>query len=147
MKHGFVIVLLLYAANLAHGDTCQAASSLPDGQTKIGSGSATVHYDGITTAKGGQAVYVKIKNENVLGVAYELTIVENVSPGVEICTYKALLPPRTSAILSGALFADPPIPWKVTVSVGEQSDAGVLTYEVYSQTDSKNTSKNKSKKK
>lgn len=111
---------------------CQTAASIPAGQTKLGGGSATAHYDGTTSVKGGQAVYVKLKNENVLGVSYELTVALDATPVVANCTYKAILPPKTTAILSGAIFAEPPIAWKVTVAVGSESDAGVLTYEVYS---------------
>lgn len=111
---------------------CETPSSIPTGHKKLGGGSATVHYDGTARFKGGQSVYVKIKNENVLGVSYTLTIAPDATPEVPTCTYKASLPPRTTAILSGALFGEPPISWKVTVAVGDESDAGVLTYEVYS---------------
>src|ERR1041385_2417007 len=124
---------------------CQAVSSLPSGESRIGGGSATVNSEGVTTASGGQAVYVKVKNANVLGVAYTLTIARDVTPGSEVCTYGALLPPGSSAILSGAFFADPPIGWKITVAVAEQSDAGVLTYDVYSQTGSSRNSRKQSK--
>jgi hypothetical protein len=111
---------------------CDSPSSIPTGHKKLGSGSATVHYDGTTRLKGGQSVYVKIKNDNVLGVSYTLTISPDAKPEAPVCTYKALIPPRTTVILSGALFAEPPISWKITVAVGDESDAGVLTYEVYS---------------
>ena len=131
----FVILLpLLFAMGntLAFAQTCEVASSIPSEHKKLGSGSATVHYDGTARIKGGQAVYVKIKNENVLGVSYTLTIEEDSNPPVANCSYKAILPPKAAMILSGALFADPPIAWKITVAVGDESDAGVLTFEVYS---------------
>jgi hypothetical protein len=118
--------------NLVFAQDCQTATSIPDGQKKLGGGTATADYDGTTEVQGGQAVYVRIKNDNALGVSYYLTIVYNASPPVSNCTYKALLPPQTSAILSGSLFKDPPIAWKITVAVGPESDAGTLTYEVYS---------------
>ena len=122
---------------LSHGmsfaDSCQVATSIPSDLKSVGSGSATAERDGVTTIRGGQAVYVRIKNANVLGVVYKLTIEQNTSPAVPNCTYKAILPPGTSVILWGSLFAEPPIGWKITVAVGEESDAGVLTYEVFSQ--------------
>jgi hypothetical protein len=86
----------------------------------------------VTTVKGDQAVYVKVTNQNVLGVSYTVTIAQNTTPTNEICSYSAILLPKTSVILSGALFREPPIGWKITVSVGDESDAGVLTYVIYS---------------
>ena len=126
---------------------CQVATSIPADLQKVGSGSATAQTDGVTTVRGGQAVYVSIKNVNVLGVAYNLTIEQDTTPPVPNCAYKALLPPQTSVILWGAIFADPPISWKITVSVGEESDAGVLTYEIYSQAGGANNRNKKKKKK
>lgn len=125
---GFVSTI----STLSFAQNCETAASVPADQTKLGGGTATAHYDGNTSVKGGQAVYVKIRNENILGVSYELTVAQDTKPVVVNCTYKAVLPPKTSAILSGALFAEPPIAWKITVAVGSESDAGVLTYEVYS---------------
>jgi hypothetical protein len=133
-KHLLLLVFVFFglASTVAFAQTCETAKSIPTGHDKLGGGSATADYDGITKVKGGQSVYVKIKNENVLGVSYTLTIVEDTSPENPICTYKAILPPHGSVILYGALFAEPPIAWKITVAVGPESDAGVLTYEVYS---------------
>jgi hypothetical protein len=111
---------------------CQTVTSIPPGQKKLSGGTATADYDGTTEVQGGQTVFVKIKNENVLGVSYSLTIVYKGVPPVPNCTYKALLPPRASAILSGSLFNDPPVAWRVTVAVGSESDAGTLAYEIYS---------------
>jgi hypothetical protein len=104
--------------------------TIPSGQKQIGSGTATAEYDGVTTAKGDQKVYLQLKNANVLGVGYSISLAQDTIPVNEICSYQALLPPQTSVILSGALFAQPPIGWKATVSV--QSDAGVITYTLYS---------------
>ena len=133
MKNRFLLALtLLSASTIGFAQNCEPAKSIPSGQPRVGGGTATAHYDGTTAFKGGQAVYVRVKNENVLGVAYELTIAQDTKPVVVNCTYKAILPPKTTAILSGSLFADPPISWKVTVAVGSESDAGVLTYEIYS---------------
>lgn len=111
---------------------CQTATSVPSGHKRLSDGTATVHYDATSRVKGGQSVYVKIKNENALGVSYEVTISEDATPEVPNCTYKAVLLPKTSAIFWGAVFAAPPIAWKVTVAVGSESGAGVLTYEIYS---------------
>ena len=68
----------------------------------------------------------------MLGVAYELTISPNSTPDTTICSYKAILAPRASAILWGSRFGEPPLGWKVNVSVGSESDTGVLGYAVYS---------------
>jgi hypothetical protein len=134
MRYVFLFLLAngLLCTGPVHAQNCQAEDSVPAGQKRLGGGSATADYDGITKVKGGQSVHVKIKNENLVGVSYSIKVVADGSPEVPICTYKALLPARTSAILSGAQFADPPISWKVVVSVGSESDAGVLTYEVFS---------------
>jgi hypothetical protein len=130
-----LIFLFLGLASLpAFSQTCETATSIPSGLKKLGAGSSTVDYESNTAVKGGQSVYVKIKNENVLGVSYILTIREDAKPGRTNCSYKAILPPRTSVILYGAVFANPPIAWKVTVAIGSESSAGVLTYEVYSAT-------------
>jgi len=134
MRRCFLLLLVLgwvaYIPTFAQN--CQTASSVPSDQPKVGGGTATSDYDGTTKFKGGQAVYVKVTNANVLGVTYELTIAHDTTPGVVVCTYKAVLTPKASSVLWGALFAEPPIRWKVTVAIGSESDAGVLTYEVYS---------------
>lgn len=127
-----ILITLSAIGGSALAQNCETANSVPADHRRLGSGSATVDYKGITLVKGGQSVYVKIKNENLLGVSYVLTIEEDVKPPSTNCTYKAVLPPRTTVILSGALFANPPISWKVTVEIGDESDAGVLTYDVYS---------------
>ncbi len=130
-----LLAMLIIAGSVggtALAQSCETASAVPADHQKVGSGSATVDYKGTTPVKGGQSVYVKIKNANVLGVSYVLTIEEDVRPPVTICTYNALLPPQATVVLSGALFAEPPISWKVTVEIGDESDAGVLTYDVYS---------------
>jgi|SRR5579864_3382231 len=139
LRRRFVMERIFYAlafwgcsTALSVAQNCEVATAIPQNQTRVASGSATVHYDGTSKLKGGQAVYVKIKNENVLGVSYLLNVSQDTSPEVSICTYKAVLLPKTSVILWGAVFANPPISWKVTVTVGEESDAGALTYEVYS---------------
>jgi hypothetical protein len=134
MKTCVILLPLLLAGYSAStlAQSCATSSSIPSGHKKLGGGSATVHYDGTARVKGGQAVYVKIKNENVLGVSYILTVEEDGKPPVANCSYKAILLPKTTVILSGALFTEPPIAWKVTVAVGDESDAGVLTFEVYS---------------
>jgi hypothetical protein len=130
-----VLAILVIAGGVgptALAQSCEVAKSVPADHRSLGSGSATVHYKGTTSVRGGQSVYVKIKNENVLGVSYILTIENDIQPPVTICTYNAVLPPRATVLLSGALFADPPVSWKVTVEIGDESDAGVLTYDVYS---------------
>jgi hypothetical protein len=134
MKTFLLFLLVVGAAIASFAGTCEVASNIPSEMSKVGAGSATAHYDGITSVKGGQAAYVKIKNENALGVSYELTVAQDSKPTNVICTYKALLTPKTSVILWGSLFAEPPVAWKITVGVGPESDAGVLTYEVYSKT-------------
>ena len=49
-------------------------------------------------------------------------VAEDTTPLVTNCTYKALLPPRTSAVIWGALFAEPPIEWKITLVAGAESE-------------------------
>jgi hypothetical protein len=127
-----LLFLLLGGLSLGFSQNCQTASSIPSDLAKVASGTATADYDGTSSIKGGQAVYVRVKNENALGVSYEVVVAEDTKPVVTNCTYKALLPPKTSAVIWGALFAEPPVGWKITVSVGPESDAGVLGYEVYS---------------
>lgn len=126
------IILLAISPSTGHATNCTIAASLPTNQQQIGSGSAIAGSDGVTTVKGDQAVYVNVTNQNVLGVSYTVTIAQNTIPTNEICFYSAILLPKTSVILSGALFGEPPIGWKITVSVGDESDAGVLTYVIYS---------------
>jgi hypothetical protein len=131
-----ICLLLLLIVGLSDlgvfAQDCGTEASIPDSNKKIGSGTATAHYEGVTSIKGGQAVYVKITNANALGVSYILAIEEDAKPTVSNCTYKALLVPKGSVILSGAVFGEPPIAWKIRVAVGPESDAGVLGYEVYS---------------
>jgi len=135
MRPTFLLLFLLggtSAGICAHAQNCTAVAAVPADQSDLGGGTATAHYDGTTTFSGGQAAYVSIKNENVLGVAYELTIARNTTPGSEVCKYKAILPPRTHVVLWGSFVGEPPLGWKITVAVGSESDAGVLTYRVYS---------------
>jgi hypothetical protein len=126
----YVLLLSLVLGGILNSavfaQNCQTATSIPAGHKKLGGGSATAHYDGTTA--------VKLKNDNVLGVSYVLTIEPDATPEVPNCTYKAILLPGKSAILFGSLFAEPPVAWKVIVAIGPESDAGVLTYEVYSAT-------------
>jgi hypothetical protein len=128
-------ITLFWLVGPTFAQNCQNASSVPADQVKVAAGTATAHYEGTTTFRGGQAVYVKVKNENVLGVSYELKIVRDLTPEVIECTYKAILLPKATAILWDATFAQPPVSWKVSVAVGEESDAGVLTYQAYSKTE------------
>jgi hypothetical protein len=125
-----IAAITLSHTTLARASTCTVEQAIPSGQKQIGAGTATAEYDGVTTAKGDQKVYLQLKNANVLGVQYSISLATDTTPVNEICSYQALLPPQTSVILSGALFAEPPIGWKTTVSV--QSDAGVVTYTLYS---------------
>jgi hypothetical protein len=135
MKRMTLLTLLLLG--MSHSPVlaqdCQIENSIPSNLKIVGLGSATAETEGATSVKGGQGVYVKIKNVNVLGVSYNLTIEQDTTPPIPICTFKALLLPQKTVILSGALFGNPPIGWKISVAVGEESDAGVLTYDVYSQ--------------
>ena len=131
-KLSWAIFLLVFAPLGANAANCTVETALPQNQQQIGSGSAIAGRDGVTTAKGDQVVYVKVTNQNVLGVSYTVSIAPDATPPTEICSYSAILLPKTTVILSGALFAQPPIGWKVTVSVGDESDAGVLTYTVHS---------------
>jgi hypothetical protein len=127
-----LVLLLIILSIRAHASNCTVQSSIPTKQQQIGTGSATAGSDGVTTVNGDQAIYVKLKNANILGVSYTVTIARNSTPTDVICSYTAILPPQGSVILSGAVFAPPPIGWKITVSVGDESDAGVLAYGVFS---------------
>jgi hypothetical protein len=129
-----ILLISLYTFTSVHlcAQSCTVEKSIPAKHPKVGSGSATIGSDGITVIKGGQAVYVAIRNNNVLGVAYVLTIERDTKPPSAKCSYNALLPPRGGVILSNSLFAKTPLSWRVSVSVGDESDAGVLTYMVYS---------------
>src|SRR5215472_11298865 len=131
MKRRLTFILFLGTCSTiaTYAQNCQTATSIPSDSKSLGGGSATVQYDGTTKIKGGQSVYVQIKNENVLGVSYTLSIEKDDKPPITSCTYKALIPPRASVILWGSLFDDPPITWNITVSIGDESDAGVLTYQ------------------
>ncbi len=46
------------------------------------------------------------------------------------------LPPKPTGIYRGSYFGEPPLGWKITVGVGDESDAGVLTYQIYSESPS-----------
>ena len=142
----FLLLLFSLVPGAVFASSCTVETSIPASQKQIGTGSATADYDGNTTVVGDQKVYVKVTNRNVLGVSYAVTIAQNTTPLNVICSYNALLPPQTSVILSGALFADPPIGWKITVAVGSESDAGVLTYTVHSAVPPTSTSTNHSPK-
>lgn len=131
-KLSWALLLLVFTPHKAYATNCNVENAIPQNQQQIGTGSAIAGRDGVTTARGDQAVYVKVTNQNVLGVSYTVTIAQNTTPTNEICSYSAILLPKTSVILSGSLFAQPPIGWKVTVSVGDESDAGVLTYTIHS---------------
>jgi CDP-diacylglycerol pyrophosphatase len=127
-----VLVAVVFSAGPAQAANCNVEQNIPANQQQIGSGSATAGSDGDTTVTGDQAVYVQVKNVNVLGASYTVTIARDTTPVDVICSYTAILLPQTSVILSGAVFASPPIGWKITVSVGDESDAAVLTYTVSS---------------
>lgn len=133
--HEFLVALAItamFSTGRANAANCSVEQSVPSNQSQIGAGSATAGSDGVTMVTGDQAVYVQIKNVNVLGAAYTVTIARNTTPVDVICTYTAILLPQTSVIVSGAVFASPPVGWKITVSVGDESDAAVLTYTVFS---------------
>jgi hypothetical protein len=138
-----VFVLFVCFSRIATASMCDVAKAIPTGQQQIGSGTATADYDGVTTVKGDQRVYLKLTNQNLLGVSYTVTIAQDTIPSNAICTYSAILLPRATVILSGSLFAEPPIGWKTTVSIGSESDAGVLTYILYSAASTSRSSSSK----
>ncbi|WP_348261770.1 hypothetical protein P8935_18445 [Telmatobacter sp. DSM 110680] len=129
-----VLITLLAAVSVgfspskALASTCEVEKTIPQNQVVNGSGSATAEYDGVTSVNSGQGIYVTLPNQNLLGVSYELTVAENSNPDKEICTDKAISLPKTSVPLSGAIFGEPPIGWKVAVAIGAESDGGVITY-------------------
>src|SRR5260370_24524847 len=103
--------------------SCQIETSVPARMRKVGSGSATVHYDGKAEVKGGQKIFVRIRNENLLGASYILTIADNSTPPSAPCNYKAILPPKTTVLLSDSLFAKTPIGWRTNLSIGPETDS------------------------
>jgi hypothetical protein len=60
--------LVLWAWTAALGQNCETAQFVPTGYQRLGGGTATADYSGNTSVKGGQATYVKIRNENALGI-------------------------------------------------------------------------------
>lgn len=132
-KYSFLFMFAAMMSTVrAQASNCNVEATVPANQVQIGTGSATAGSDGVTTARGDQKIFVRVKNVNVLGVSYTVTIARNSTPVDVICTYSAILLPQTLVILSGAVFATPPVGWKITVSVGDESDAGVLTYGLFS---------------
>lgn len=125
-------LVALSIPGLMQGQSCTVEKAVPPKHPQVGSGSATVGSDGRSSVTGGQAVYVAIKNNNVLGVSYNLRIEHASHPPSASCSYNAVLVPHGTVILSNSLFADTPIKWNVYVSVGDESSAGVLTFTVYS---------------
>jgi hypothetical protein len=127
-----LVILLLGFTTYADGESCSIEKAVPPKQSQVGSGVATAGSDGTVSVKGGQGIYVAVKNNNILGVAYSLEIRDEGRPATAICSYKGILLPQSTVIVSNSLFAKTPISWNVSLSVGEESDAGVLTFFVYS---------------
>jgi hypothetical protein len=126
--------IFMVGVSFGFSENCQTASSVPAGQGKLASGTVVPDIDGVVSIKGGQSVYVKIKNDTDAEASYEvMLVVENPKPAVTNCMYRATLQPNTSAVILGTLSAESaetPIPWQVSVAM--ESEEGVLRYEVYS---------------
>jgi hypothetical protein len=100
-KLSWALFLLVFAPHKTYATNCNAERALPQSQRQIGTASAIAGRDGVTIARGDQAVYVKVTNQNILGVSYTVTIAQNTTPTNEICSYFAILLTKTSVILSG----------------------------------------------
>src|SRR5712672_1381204 len=90
-KLSCALFLLFFTSLGAYAANCTIENAIPQNQQQIGAGSAIAGRDGVTTARGDQAVYVKVTNQNVLGVSYTVTIAQNTTPANEICSYSAIL--------------------------------------------------------
>jgi hypothetical protein len=131
--------LLVAGVSFGVSQNCQTASAVPDGQLKLASGRVILDNDGVASISGGQAVYAKITNESRAKLSYWFSVEvlkEDTKSYATTCLYRATLAPKTSAVVWGSSSAAPPIPWRVSVTIGPESDgderiAG-LSYEIYS---------------
>jgi hypothetical protein len=132
--------VLVAGVSFGFSQTCQTVSAVPAGQLKMGGGKLILEADAVVSIKGGQAVYAKISNDNATGASYWVVMEildESTKRYMTNCTYKAIVAPNTSAVVRGSTSAEPPIPWRVSVTLGQGSDsdgdeAFPLDYEVFS---------------
>lgn len=95
--------------------------------------------DGVVALSGGQAVYARIINQSNADLSY-IVVVEILDQDTKKyatdCIYKAKLVPKGSAVVWESSAKEAPVPWRVGVTIGPESDgderiAG-LSFEVYS---------------
>lgn len=125
---------------------CQTASSVPAGQVKVGGGRVILDNDGVLSLNGGPAVYTRIKNRSAADLSYWVAVEvfnQDTKHYVTNCLYRSKLPPYESTVVWGSSSAEKlPIPWRVSVTIGPESDGDEriegLTYEIYSIPSKKN---------
>jgi len=137
-----LLFLLIAGVSFGASQKCQTASAVPADQLKLASGKVILDNDGVAPLSGGQSVYVKLTNRSrtEIPVSYWIMIEilqEETKKYETNCLYQGVVAPNTNAVVWGSSSAEPPVPWRVSVTMGpESSDADEavrqLGYEVYS---------------
>jgi len=144
------LLFFLLAAGVSFGvsQNCQTSSAVPAGQTKLGSGRVILDNDGVVPVNGGREVYTKIKNQSDDNLSYWVAVEvyrQETKSYATNCLYRATLAPYTSVVVLGSSSAEPPVPWRVSVTIGPESDGEErmqgLSFEVYSSLPKKNSQK------
>jgi hypothetical protein len=134
---GLLFFLLVAGVSFCFSQNCQTAPAVPAGQLKLASGELIQEHDGVASVNGGQAVYAKIKNANQADLSYWVAV-EVLSADTKRyetnCRYEGKLAPNTSDVVLGSSSVEPPVQWRVSVTLGpDDSNEGLLLrYEVYS---------------
>ena len=138
--------LLVAGVGFCYSQNCQTASAVPAGQLRLGGGRVILDNDGVVSLNGGPAVYTKIKNRSTADLSYWVAV-EVLSDSTKRyetnCTFRAVLGPSATAVVLGSSSGKEPVPWRVSVTIGPESDGDErmegLVYEVYSNPPKKNS--------
>ena len=140
--------LLVVGVSLGFSQNCQTAEAVPASQPKLVSGRVVLDNDGVVSISGGREVYTRIKNESQGDLSYWVaveTLKEDTKTYGTNCMYRATLAANSSVVVWGSSSAEPPVPWRVSVTIGPETDDELrvegLSFEVYSNPPKKNSHK------
>ena len=137
MTRGFAVctAVAILAVTSAHAATCETEKTIPADQKQVAAGVATADDDYEQEFRGGQVVYVRVRNDTIHLTPMEVGIgsgkTQDGNP-IVVCMASILLPPQTTVIWRGGVFGNPSIPYVVGVSTTESVDVAQMTVTVFS---------------
>ena len=117
-----IVAALILAACPLLGGPCDTDAKIPanaevkkTGLLNTGSGDLS---DFSATVKGGQVVYVKVENANILGAA----VVVKISSGGQPCSTALVIGPKKTQVFSYGVLSDSTVTYDVSVGPSEGAE-------------------------